>query len=142
MTRAENSYPGERLGLPESGPGSIAHLGRRVIALILDYSAATILAVAFFGYDPWALPGEAGWTHFAPMLVFAAMQIVFIPTIGGSPGHRVLGMRLIRAGGGWTGLWRPIVRTALLLLVIPAVVWDADHRALHDKAAGTVLVRA
>ena len=141
MAVVANDYPGERLGLPETGPGSIARLGRRALALILDYAVATVLAMAFFRYDPWALPGEAGWTHFAPMLVFAVMQIVFIPTIGGSPGHRVLGMRLIRAGGGWTGLWRPIVRTALLLIVLPAVVWDADHRGLHDKAAGTILIR-
>jgi len=25
--------------------------------------------------------------------------------------------------------------------VIPAVIWDADQRGLHDKAAGTVLLR-
>lgn len=142
MAVIANEYPGERLGLPETGPGSIARLGRRAIALIIDYTVATILAVAFFAYDPWSLPAEAGITHFAPMIVFAAMQVIFIPTIGGSPGHRVLGMRLIRVGGGWTGLWRPIIRTALLLLVLPAVVWDADHRALHDKAAGTILIRA
>ena len=142
MTVAHNDYPGERLGLPQSGPGSIAHLGRRVFALILDYAAATVISMTFLRYDPWALPGEAGLSHFAPMLVFALIQIVFIPTLGGSPGHRVLGMRVIRAGGGWVGLWRPVVRTALLLVVLPAVVWDADHRGLHDKAAGTILVRA
>ncbi len=142
MTVTENDYPGARLGLPESGAGSIAHLGRRVFALILDYTAATLLAVAFFRYDPWALPAEAGVLHFAPMMIFAGLQIVFIPTLGGSPGHRILGMRLMRPGGGWVGLWRPIVRTALLVIVLPAVVWDADHRGLHDKAADTVLVRA
>ncbi|MEY4741422.1 MAG: hypothetical protein RL672_172, partial [Actinomycetota bacterium] len=27
-----------------------------------------------------------------------------------------------------------------ILLVIPAVIWDADNRGLHDKAAGTVLL--
>jgi uncharacterized RDD family membrane protein YckC len=43
---------------------------------------------------------------------------------------------------GWPGLWRPIVRSVLLALVIPAVIWDADNRGLHDKAAGTVLVRS
>lgn len=142
MASAQNSYPGERLGFAESGPGSIARLGRRVIALLLDYTAATVIAMTFLGYDPWAHPGEAGLRHFGPMLVFAVIQIVFIPTLGGSPGHRLLGMRLQRADGGWTGLWRPVVRTVLLLLVIPAVVWDADSRGLHDKAAGTVLVRA
>jgi uncharacterized RDD family membrane protein YckC len=34
------------------------------------------------------------------------------------------------------------VRTALLIVVIPAVIWDADQRGLHDKVAGTVLVRS
>ena len=66
----------------------------------------------------------------------------FLPTIQGSPGHRLFGMRLVRLGGGWAGVWRPVVRTILLILVIPAVIWDPDQRGLHDKAAGTVLVRA
>ena len=70
------------------------------------------------------------------------MQCVFIPTLGGSPGHRLLGMRVQRVTGGWPGLWRPIVRSLLLVLVIPAVIWDADNRGVHDKAAGTVLLRA
>jgi uncharacterized RDD family membrane protein YckC len=135
-------YPGERLGLPAEGPGSIAKLGRRVLALLVDYAVATLIATAFFGYDQFALPEEAGATLFAPLIVFAVVQIVFIPTIGGSPAHRLFGMRVVRVGGGWVGLWRPVVRTVLILLVIPVVIWDADHRALHDKAAGTVLVRA
>ncbi len=137
-----NSYPGERLGLPESGPGSIGRPGRRIGALVIDYVAATIIATAFFGYDQFALPTEAGLTQFAPMAVFAVLQILFIPTAGGSPGHRILGMRVVRLDGGWVGLWRPIVRTLLLVVVVPAVVWDADQRGLHDKAVGTVLIRA
>ncbi|MGF2947948.1 RDD family protein [Microbacterium alcoholitolerans] len=137
-----NEYPGERLGLPETGPRSIARAGRRIGALVIDYLAATIIAVGFFGYDQFALPGEAGITQFAPMMVFAVLQILFIPTAGGSPGHRILGMRVVRLDGAWVGLWRPIVRTLLLVVVIPAVIWDADQRGLHDKAAGTVLIRA
>ncbi|BDZ38172.1 RDD family protein [Microbacterium suwonense] len=137
-----SDYPGERLGLPATGPRSIARPGRRIGALAIDYLAATIIAIGFFGYDQFALPTEAGWTQFAPMIVFAVLQILFIPTAGGSPGHRILGMRVVRFGGGWVGLWRPIVRTLLLVVVIPAVIWDADQRGLHDKAAGTVLIRA
>ncbi len=137
-----NEYPGERLGLPATGPRSIARVGRRIGALAIDYLAATIIAAGFFGFDQFALPGEAGLNQFAPMMVFAVLQIVFIPFAGGSPGHRILGMRVVRYGGGWVGLWRPIVRTLLLVFVIPAVIWDADQRGLHDKAAGTVLIRA
>lgn len=142
MTDAVNSYPGERLGLPTSGPGSIARAGRRIWALLIDYVAATIIATAFFGYNQFALPTEAGLSQFAPMAVFAVLQILFIPTAGGSPGHRILGMRVVRMDGSWIGLWRPIVRTLLLIVVIPAVIWDPDQRGLHDKAVGTVLIRA
>lgn len=135
-------YPGERLGLPREGRGSIGKLGRRIVALLIDYAAASIIATAFFGYDQFALPEEAGLSLFSPLLVFVALQIVFIPTINGSPGHRLTGLRIQRVTGGWPGLWRPVIRSVLLVFVIPAVIWDGDNRGLHDKAAGTVLVRS
>jgi uncharacterized RDD family membrane protein YckC len=135
-------YPGERLGLPDSGPRSIGRAGRRIGALLIDYAAASIIATGFLGFNQFALPTEAGLTQFAPLLVFALLQIIFIPVVGGSPGHRIVGMRLVRMDGGWIGVWRPLVRTLLLILVIPAVIWDADQRGLHDKAVGTVLIRA
>lgn len=138
----ENSYPGERLGRPEQGSGSVGRLGRRIAALAIDYAAATLIATAFFDFNQFALPAEAGLSQFAPLAVFTALQVVFIPLIAGSPGHRIVGLRLELLHGGWTGLWRPIVRTLLLILVIPAVVFDPDQRGLHDKAAGTILVRA
>lgn len=142
MTDAVNTYPGERLGTPQTGTGSIARPGRRIGALLIDYIAATIIATGFLGYDQFALPAEAGLTMFAPMGVFALLQILFIPTAGGSPGHRILGMRVVRLGGGWVGVWRPIVRTLLIVIVIPAVIWDADQRGVHDKVTGLVLIRA
>jgi hypothetical protein len=43
--------------------------------------------------------------------------------------------------GGRIGVRRPVVRSVLLVLVIPAVVWDLDQRGLHDRVAGTILVR-
>ncbi|MFS0867492.1 RDD family protein [Microbacterium sp. 179-B 1A2 NHS] len=142
MTTTVSEYPGERLGRPVSGPGSIGRPGRRIAALAIDYAAATVIATAFFGFNQFELPDQAGWRQFAPMMVFAALQILFIPTLGGSPGHRIVGMRLEMVQGGWVGLWRPIIRTALLLVVIPAVVWDSDQRGIHDKIVGTVLVRS
>jgi uncharacterized RDD family membrane protein YckC len=69
------------------------------------------------------------------------MQIVFIPTIGGSIGHRLLGLRVVALTGGWVGLWRPVVRSVLLGIVVPALVWDSDQRGFHDKIAGTVIIR-
>jgi uncharacterized RDD family membrane protein YckC len=123
-------YPGERLGLPREGVGSIARIGRRVGALVIDYGAAYLIS------------GFWGWDALTILLIFAIIQILFLPTLQGSPGHRLFGLRLVRADGAWVGLWRPVIRTVLLVVVIPAVIWDADQRGLHDKAAGTILVRS
>lgn len=127
-------WPGERLGLPTEGPGSVGRVGRRIGALFLDYAVAVVIALLFAPYS--------STTHsLITLAVFAIMQIVFIPTIGGSIGHRVFGMNVVPLQGGWIGLWRPVVRTVLLVVVIPALVWDSDQRGFHDKVAGTVLIR-
>lgn len=127
---APSGYPGERLGLPSQGHLSIGRVGRRLGALVIDLAVPAILSLAFFGYDRWA-----------SLILFVVLQAVFIPTIGGSIGHRLLGMRVIRLGGGWVGVWRPLVRSLLLAVLVPALVWDSDQRGFHDKVAGTVLVR-
>jgi uncharacterized RDD family membrane protein YckC len=137
---AENEYPGQRLGLPREGRGSIARPGRRIAALLIDVVSAGLIGFAFFS-TPDPVTGVPFANPIAANVIFFVVQILFIPLIGGSPGHRIMGMRLELASGGWVGLWRPIVRTVLLALIIPAVVFDADQRGLHDKAVGTILVR-
>lgn len=37
-------YRGERLGLPEEGPGSVAPIGRRVGAIFLDWGMCALIA--------------------------------------------------------------------------------------------------
>ncbi|WP_353828044.1 RDD family protein [Agromyces sp. SYSU T0242] len=128
-------YPGERLGLPEEGPGSVGRVGRRIVALLVDWAIANVIALLA---GPYASTPQSWWT----LAVFAIMQILFIPTIGGSVGHRLLGLRVVPVRGGWVGPWRPVVRTLLLVVVVPALVWDSDQRGFHDKVAGTVLIRA
>jgi hypothetical protein len=125
-----SAWPGQRLGLPERGPRSVARLGRRIIALAIDWGTAIVISVAFFSYNAWATLG-----------IFALAQAVFLLTANGSVGHLLLGMRVVPIAGGYLGAWRPLVRTVLLCLVIPAVVWDRDQRGMHDRLAGTVLVR-
>ncbi|GAA1612062.1 RDD family protein [Leucobacter chromiireducens] len=127
-----SKWPGERLGLPESGPRSVGRIGRRIVAILIDWGLAALPAYFLVGG-----PNASLWNF----LFFALMQIIFIPTIGGSIGHRLVGLRVVPIAGGWVGVWRPFVRTLLLCLVIPLLVWDSDQRAFHDKIAGTVLVR-
>lgn len=129
MTSNQN-WAGERLGLPKQGPGSLAKVPRRVLAIGIDWAIAYLLATAFFGGNSTAIS-----------LIFGLMQWLLVATIGASFGHLVCGMRVRRLDGHWVGFWRSLVRVGLILLVIPAVIWDADNRGLHDKAVGTVLVR-
>lgn len=128
---APSEYPGERLGLPETGRGSIGRVGRRFLGIAIDWAITLVICWAFLTTDPWFTSG-----------VFALIQIVFVPTIGGSIGHRLVGLRVIPLAGGYVGYWRPLVRGVLLAVVIPALVWDSDQRGFHDKIAGTVLIRA
>ncbi|WP_344793453.1 RDD family protein [Frondihabitans peucedani] len=129
-SKPKSPWPGHDLGLPESGPRSMARFGRRIAALLIDWLLAVVISITFFHYNSFATLG-----------VFAVMQIVFLVTIGGSIGHIVLRLRLVPLAGGYIGVWKPIVRTVLICLVIPAVIYDQDQRGLHDRAIASILVR-
>ncbi|WP_309713530.1 RDD family protein [Pseudolysinimonas sp.] len=131
----EQRWPGERLGLPESGPRSIARPARRITALAIDWAIASAISVAFFSTGPWQTNG------FVTLGLFAGIQLLFLLVANGGVGHLLLGMRVVPLNPGRLELWRPLVRTLLVCLFVPAVIWDADQRGLHDRAAGTLLVR-
>lgn len=130
VTSAEHDWPGRRLGLPESGPRSIARPGRRIAALAIDFAIAAFLWAVFFPDAQWA-----------STLIFIGTQVLFIPLTSGGIGHLCTGLRVVTLNGTWVGVLRPIIRTLMLALLVPALIWDVDQRGLHDKAAGTVLVR-
>ena len=129
-TSGISKYPGERLGLPESGRGSIARAGRRIAAICVDWAIALLISNYAFAGDPWAT-----------LAVFALEQALLVGTLGYSIGHRMVGIHVLRLGGGPAGPVPALVRSLLLCLVIPAVIFDPDHRGLHDKAMDTILVR-
>ena len=129
-TSGISKYPGERLGFPESGPGSMARAGRRILAIIIDWTIALLISNVF-------LSGNS----MATLAVFAVEQILLIGTLGYSIGHRAMGIHVVKPDGSAAGPLAALVRTVLLCLVIPAVIFDPDQRGLHDKAMNTVLVR-
>lgn len=129
-TSGISKYPGERLGLPEAGPGSIARAGRRIIAIVIDWGIALLISNFAFAGDSWAT-----------LAIFAAEQILLVGTLGYSIGHRIAGIHVVKLGGGTAGPLAGLVRALLLCLVIPAVIFDPDQRGLHDKAMNTVLIR-
>ena len=124
-------FPGQRLGRPPQGPGSVAPMMRRVLALVVDWLLALLIGSTL-------LPGLAS---FGPLVVFGVVQVLLVGTAGFSVGHRVMGLSVTRLDSGPLGPLGALVRTVLLLLVVPAVVMDEDGRGLHDRAAGSVVVR-
>ena len=136
--RDEGSYPGSRLGMPQRGPGSVARFGRRLVGVMIDWLLCSVVAAALWGYS--ITGGDSG--SFKPLVIFAVQHLILVGTIGFTIGHRVVGLRVVRLGGGLPGFVPALARTILLVLAIPALIWDRDDRGLHDKVAGTVVIRA
>ncbi|WP_168712494.1 RDD family protein [Streptomyces sp. A1277] len=132
---ADFGYRGKRLGLPEQGPGAIAPLGRRFGALFIDWALCLLIAYGLFARGDQQAAGN--WA----LGVFLVMSVLTVGTIGCTPGKRLMGIRVIAEDGGRLGLVRVLVRSVLLCLAIPALVWDRDGRGLHDRLARAVQVR-
>jgi uncharacterized RDD family membrane protein YckC len=131
-------WPGQRLGLPEHGPGSVAGWGRRLLALIIDWFGSLMVVGVFLGTDLWSGAGAAQW---APLLVFALERWLLTSLSGGSAGQLVSRVRVVRTDGRRLDPGRALVRTVLLCLVIPPVVYNRDQRGLHDLAVDSVTLR-
>ncbi len=131
-----DDYPGQRFGLPESGTGSTAPWGRRALALCVDWFAS--LGVTALISPQLELSETA--TRLTPLLVLFVELTLLVGLLGSSLGHRVLGIRVARLDGRPVGVPRAGLRSALICLVIPAVVFDKDRRGLHDLATGTVVI--
>jgi uncharacterized RDD family membrane protein YckC len=130
---AKQRWRGERLGLPESGAGAVASTGRRVAAFLIDILLSAMVAGLFTAPQ---LPRN--WS----LLSWATITILATAVFGFTPGMAALGIRVARLdGSALVGVPRAVLRTALIFAVVPAVIWDADTRCLHDKITGTVVVR-
>lgn len=132
---ADFGYRGEQLGLPESGPGSIARPGRRLGALAVDWGLCLLIAYGLLtdGYNQ----ATGNWA----LLIFFVMSALTVGTIGFTPGKRLFGLRVLTLETGTVNPLRALLRTALLCVAIPALIWDRDGRGLHDRLARTVEVR-
>lgn len=105
----------------------MAGYGRRIIALLIDWFLASGVAMLVF-------PGVAA----APLLIFAGMQLLMLGLLGTTIGKRVVRIQVVRVGGAPMGLVKALIRTVLLMLIVPLVLVDSDGRGLHDRVAKTV----
>ena len=133
-------YRGQRLGLPASGTGSLAPTAPRLFAFLVDALASALVAALFVphhGGFAASLPGS--WS----LVPLALNYIVGTLVAGRTVGMYLFGLRLIRVDRrAAIDPGRILVRTLLLFLLVPAVVYDRDGRGMHDRLSDTAVVRA
>ncbi|MFC8530663.1 RDD family protein [Nocardia sp. NPDC057227] len=130
---AAAGYRGEQFGLPEQGAGSVAGMGRRVVAVFLDWMIAVGISALIV----------RGVNANLPLLIWFVIGIAAVTLFGFTPGQYFARLRVGRIEGPVpVGFVRALARQALLVFVIPALFTDADGRGMHDRATGTVLVRS
>ncbi|MFJ8665716.1 RDD family protein [Streptomyces sp. NPDC093600] len=128
-------YRGQQLGLPEEGPGSIARPGRRIGALAVDWALCMLIAYGLVtdGYSQ----ATGNWA----LVILLALSVLTVGTVGCTPGKRLFGLRVVSVHGGRLGFVRVVLRSVLVCLAVPALIWDRDGRGLHDRLTGAVQVR-
>ena len=126
-------WRGEWLGLPESGQGSVATGGRRLLGFVVDIVLAALVAGLFTAPE---LP--ANWS----LLSWAVITVVPVAFFGFTPGMLLTGIWVVRVGEpGAVGVWRAVVRGVLTGVLVPAIIRNADGRSWLDRLTGTVVVR-
>ncbi|MGH3446200.1 MAG: RDD family protein [Nocardioidaceae bacterium] len=138
QAQIEQEWPGQRLGLPQSGPGAVAGWGRRILAIIIDWALSMLAVGAFIGTDVWS---AEGWGRWAPLIVFGFEVWILTTLLGGSAGQQVTRVVVRRVGGQPLDVFRALVRTVLICIVIPPVIYNRDQRGLHDLATDSLTVR-
>jgi uncharacterized RDD family membrane protein YckC len=134
---ASEAYPGQWLGLPREGRGSLASWRARIGALIVDWAACMVVAIGFFGTGVFT---GSGWRAWMILTVFFVESTVLSWLAGGSFGQLLSRIAVVRLDVQPLGLPRALLRAFLVSLALPALIISTDRRGLQDLAAGTVVI--
>lgn len=119
-----------------SEPGSLpsATLGRRLIALVIDWSMSGLVA-GLLG------PNFFIDRSFSTLIIFFIEVSIFTIIFQASAGQRIMGINVVTYPGQLRALpWKILLRTFLICLVLPAV-FTTNGRPLHDHFTDTQSVR-
>jgi uncharacterized RDD family membrane protein YckC len=100
---------------------------------VIDSALSVLVALAF------TRPPEPAYGN-AVFAAYVVQKVILTGLTGATIGQRLMRIEVRRDDGRPVGV-RSLIRTALLLLIIPVIVVDREGRGLHDRLAGTRLVR-
>ena len=132
----------------------LAGMGSRMLAGLVDFTTQGLLALAYFlaasaaGLDGGLM--AAGWAITGFLLVFGYDVGFEVLAHGRTPGKRIVGLRVMRAGGEPVNLLTSAIRNVLRLVDILPMAYGVGvvvlfvtkrNQRLGDLVAGTVVVR-
>jgi uncharacterized RDD family membrane protein YckC len=125
------------------GPMSVAPMGRRLLALIVDWLLCSLIASSLTGHVLFSGAGDKHYfaAQYAGFGLFVLEVYLLTAVSGLTVGKRLLGIRTISTDRRPPGFKWAAVRTLLLLCVVPPCLSDRDLRGMHDRAANTIVVR-
>jgi len=122
---------------------SVAPMGRRLGALFVDWVLCELIVAGITRHS--LLNGANDPRYYSTLywtLALFFVEVYVLTAISGlTVGKRLFGIRVIRTNGDAPGFAWALLRTVLLLFVIPPLLSDRDLRGLHDRAAETIVVR-
>ena len=130
-------WPGEKLGLPQTGPGALASVARRAGGVAIDWVICWIVAGFLHMFTTYL-----GDTATLTLMLFVLLGIISVALFARTPGQALLGMGVARVDqrDQRVGLARAAARTLLTICVLPAAMVDTDGRGMHDRATGTAVI--
>ena len=134
MSEKKAAPPGD----PMSG-AEHASWPRRLGALVVDWIACVLVTILLLGPARYGQDSTSGLIVLAVYFVEASLGTAFT---GGSFGQMLLGIRVLRIDGRPLSLLAAAVRTFLVCLVVPPLIFKPESgRGLHDLATGSATYR-
>lgn len=156
--------PNDQYGFPIVGPGSRPPIGLRALARLIDL--VPIFLVFLLASLPWVRISGGSTVNVddIPLWLFPAVQVldivyetVAVAVWGRTLGKWIMGLRVEDPHGERPSWRRAAIRIAVpdLAAMIPLIgsglltaavyltaIWNPLRQGLHDRAAGTIVVRA
>jgi len=110
--------------------------GRRMLGVLIDWLLCVAIAKGFFdGGLRWPEP-------YVTPLIFFIQYWIFASLGGATPGHRIVGLKVVRfSDGGMPTPVQALIRASLLVIIITAITFDQNGRGINERLSNTVLVK-
>ncbi|MCU1595417.1 MAG: hypothetical protein JWO12_2809 [Frankiales bacterium] len=139
--RHPDQWPGQRIGLPREGSGSVAPFGARASAMLIDIVASALVSGLIAASLDNPTPVDRQIAAYA--VIFLELMLLVALT-GQSVGMRMLDLKVVKLADVTKppGFVTAFLRTSVLLVTVGlAGFFTRDGRGFHDLAAGAIVLR-